>query len=174
MRQGTASKNYPSVTCIIPTIQLSNGVIVGNFSSNHKFEFEDGRVLPARNKETSERLSVSIEEKYTENPMNPSLTDVEMSFSLSKEIEDELKDLCEENIHDVIIIPNMMMDAIKHNLFNAEDGYIIKNDVGILQNQKGKRGRTTKRFDQWCWNTLRVMKAKSRTDRRLRIDQFCI
>ena len=49
-----------------PTVTLSNGLTVANFSSPHEFKFEDGSILDACTTEHSTKLS--LKEKNIETP----------------------------------------------------------------------------------------------------------
>lgn len=140
----------------MPTVKLTNGIIVGNFSSPHTFEFEDGTILPACSKERAEKLKMNFTENHVESPTKM-WKDIKPQIELTNEINEELNfitDWLDNNwelnkVH-VILIPLMMMSALKEETRSKYCPSFINS------------------------LNLRVMKAVSRTDKRLRIDEFCV
>ena len=139
----------------MPTVKLTNGIIVGNFSSPHTFEFADGTILPACSKERAEKLKMNFTENYVESP-SKMWKDIKPQIELTNEINEELNfitdwlDNGELNEVHVILIPLMMMSALKEETRSKYCPSFINS------------------------LNLRVMKAISRTDKRLRIDEFCV
>ena len=148
----------------MPTVKLTNGIIVGNFSSPHTFEFADGTILPACSKERAEKLKMNFTENYVESP-SKMWKDIKPQIELTDEIYKELNfitdrldygkpvvggdPLYEFSVH-VILIPLMMISALKEETRSKYCPSFINS------------------------LNLRVMKAISRTDKRLRIDEFCV
>lgn len=139
----------------MPTVKLTNGIIVGNFSSPHTFEFADGTILPACSKERAEKLKMNFTENHVESP-SKMWKDIKPQIELTNEINEELNfiidwlDNGELNEVHVILIPLMMMSALKEETRSKYCPSFINS------------------------LNLRVMKAVSRTDKRLRIDEFCV
>lgn len=137
----------------MPIITLSNGLRIANFSSPHDFQFEDGTILKACSKERAEFYKVEfIEDSKLQWINNIEIHNIRLSFDLSdhliKEIYNIMDNYEEENKYDIILIAMPMLVAIKENPYlkhiNIED------------------------------SPFRVIKMKSRTEKVLRIDQFCV
>jgi hypothetical protein len=62
----------------MPTVKLSNGLVVGNFSSPHQFDFVDGSVLTSCTADRVATASLKIEETVIKS--NNVWTDVGMKF----------------------------------------------------------------------------------------------
>jgi len=92
---------------------LSNGLKVVNFSSPHPFTFDTGEILPACHKEWVNKMSLDITE--TEEPWNGShsITDVKLHVSIPKYVLGVLERLEANGDIDVVIIPFMLLQALK-------------------------------------------------------------
>jgi len=92
------------------TITLTNGKIVGNFSSPHPFTFTDGSILPAQSNEEAERLKVTFNEFLHDNG------DVELDFTLTPAIMHEMTNWMlmfnAGQVH-VVFCPLPMITALK-------------------------------------------------------------
>jgi len=98
-------------------VTLSNGRKVGNFSSPHPFEFEDGNVLPAVSSEEAERLKVDFIE-YQLNQKG----DIKLEFAIGDAIRDEISKwlrLHVANKVDIVYCPLPMIKAMS-NEFTEE------------------------------------------------------
>jgi len=95
------------------TIRLSNQLIVGNFSSPHKFTFEDGSVLDAVSNYDSERLKVDFIETTWSGSTPFTVT---LKFELSNAVRCEMErweQLHKANKVDVVLCPLVMIQALK-------------------------------------------------------------
>jgi hypothetical protein len=107
-------------------LTLSNGKRVANFSSPHRFLFEDGSVLLPVSIEESKRLSMIVEE----NQLNDR-GDTTIEHSLPDAIEIEMqywKELHKQGKVDVVFCPYPMIRAIWTNVRNnmADDSEVEK------------------------------------------------
>lgn len=66
----------------MPTVTLSNGAVVGNFSSGHSFHFEDGSVLEGCDPERVDGLRMSAKDIEVQSRLHPALIDVRKVFDL--------------------------------------------------------------------------------------------
>ncbi len=101
-------------------ITLSNGKKVGNFSSPHPFEFEDGSILPAVSAEEAERLKVDFIEKPLDDTSGALAGDLELEFMLTNDILSEItkwRELKEKGEVDVVFCPLPMLMAMKEHYF---------------------------------------------------------
>lgn len=97
---------------------LSNGKKVANFSSPHEFKFTDGTVLPAVSNTLAEKLKVTFRETKLGDG------DIELSFSLSKEIHKEIEkwiELYEAKHVNVVFCPLPMITAIKQSTWFGKE-----------------------------------------------------
>lgn len=101
-------------------ITLSNGKKVGNFSSPHPFEFEDGSILPAVTPEEAERLKVDFTESYLQSLYHVVADsmpgDVELSFKLNQAVWVQIHNwwlLWKDKKVDVVFCPLPMITALK-------------------------------------------------------------
>lgn len=136
-------------------VKLSNGLRVANFSSPHDFKFEDGNILKACDDNRSELLKVNFDEtKQTILYINSGVKteNIKLDFSLSNVLADEIQSILDtwenHDLFDIILIPLSMMNAIKNDWRFDE--------LNILD------------------TPFRVIRMKSRLDKVVRIDQFCI
>ena len=93
----------------MPIITLSNGLKVGNFSSPHPFNFEDGSILPACEPERSKAGSLKVEEVETEGIKGT--TDIDINFLLSESVEKMLDEVEELDV-DIVLVPFPVLGAI--------------------------------------------------------------
>lgn len=110
--EGAAAVLQPALRgSAMPTVTLSNGLIVGNFSSPHAFHFTDGTVLPACSAERRVLSQLDVTEKGVSRRRTkiPSIS-VEMTLSEAGRIalHEASKVKC-----DVIIVPRPVLDALK-------------------------------------------------------------
>lgn len=136
-------------------IKLSNGLRVANFSSPHDFKFEDGNILKACTDKRAEYYKVNFDETIQSivyHSCNVKTEHINLDFSLSEKLSSEINHILlnweEEDFFDICIIPFSMMNAIKND-WRFED-------LNILD------------------TPFRVIRMKSRLEKLVRIDQFCI
>lgn len=94
----------------MPKIQLSNGLLIGNFSSPHPFTFVTGEELPACTKERVRRSSLDITE--SESPGIRGTTDITIEPRITPDLrlmiaEAQLSDC------DIILAPLLLVEAMK-------------------------------------------------------------
>ena len=145
----------------MPITTLSNGIRVANFSSPHDFEFEDSSILKACSKERAEKLKIIFNETIETQKINAKGYDVKtktwksgidiknisLDFELSENVLNEMDNIIKLNdLVDIIIIPLPMLTALKKKYPNIS-------------------GKNTK---------YRVIKMKSRTEKLVKIDEWCI
>ena len=155
----------------MPTVKLTNGIIVGNFSSPHTFEFADGTILPACSKERAEKLKMNFTENYVESP-SKMWKDIKPQIELTNEINEELN----------FITDWLDRPATSKELMNTHYTFVYGdyNEVHVilipLMMMSALKEETRSKYCPSFINSLnlRVMKAISRTDKRLRIDEFCV
>lgn len=97
---------------------LSNGKKVANFSSPHEFKFTDGTVLPAVSNELSEKLKVTFRETKLGDG------DIELNFSLSKEIHKDVEkwmELYNSKHVNVVFCPLPMITAMKQSTWFGKE-----------------------------------------------------
>ena len=141
----------------MPITVLSNGIRVANFSSPHDFEFEDSSILKACSKERAEKLKIIFNETIETQKINAKGYDVKTktwksgidikNISLDFEL-NEIDNIIKLNdLVDIIIIPLPMLTALKK----------IYNHPKAIEITK-----------------YRVIKMKSRTEKLVKIDEWCI
>lgn len=140
-----------------PIVTLSNGLRVGNFSSPHSFEFEDGTILPACSNERAEDMKVefiqSIACKSDGRQVSDKYTTLRLSFLIPDKLRNAIMDTLFESKHepdpqyDILIVPLVMLNAMEHD--HAFRDRIIE-------------------------SPFRVIRMVSRTDKRVCIDKFCV
>ena len=101
-----------------PTVTLSNGLTIANFSSPHPFTFITGEVLPACNSEWVNEMSLDITEIETIQSFSQRVppikwTDLELNIKIPDYVKDILNALIDNPNIDVIIVPFMVLDAMK-------------------------------------------------------------
>ena len=132
----------------MPVTTLKNGLIVGNFSSPHEFNFDTGETLTACDPERSERLKVDfIPNISIQNIRGIEIKNNSLTFGLTPELKEEVvKILMSRNNPDIILIPLPMIQAIKKDM----------PDLNISETQ------------------FRGVKMKSRTEKLTLSQEFCI
>jgi hypothetical protein len=103
------------------SVKLSNGLIVGNFSSPHPFTFEDGSVIPAVNDNDSQRLKVNFIETVVENESAVGFDadiykTISLDFELSTAVECEMErwyKLWQDRKVDIVLCCLPMIQALK-------------------------------------------------------------
>ena len=104
-------------------IRLDNGISIVNFSSPHPFHFITGEVLPACDADWVKKMSLDIEETETKLQTEPSRnvknvktwTDIELYISIPEVVENWIEKLTEDVRIDIVIVPFMMLQAMKDN-----------------------------------------------------------
>ena len=132
----------------MPVTTLKNGLVVGNFSSPHDFNFDTGEILKACDPERSERLKVDfISNISIQNIRGIEIKNNSLTFGLTPELKEEVvKILMSRNNPDIILIPLPMIQAIKKDM----------PDLNISETQ------------------FRGVKMKSRTEKLTLSQEFCI
>tara|TARA_R110002096_G_scaffold55992_5_gene143461 strand:+ start:782 stop:1261 length:480 start_codon:yes stop_codon:yes gene_type:complete len=137
----------------MPVTTLKNGLIVGNFSSPHDFNFDTGETLKSCDPERSERLKVDfIPNISKQNIRGIEIKNNSLSFGLSPELKKEVYHILalsianDPIIPDIILIPLPMIQA-------------IKKDISELDISK---------------TPFRGIKMKSRTEKLTLSQEFCI
>jgi|TARA_R110001599_G_scaffold212529_1_gene410214 hypothetical protein len=132
----------------MPVTTLKNGLVVGNFSSPHDFNFDTGEILKACDPERSERLKVDfIPNISIQNIRGIEIKNNSLTFGLTPELKEEVvKILMSRNNPDIILIPLPMIQAIKKDM----------PDLNISETQ------------------FRGVKMKSRTEKLTLSQEFCI
>lgn len=97
----------------VPTVTLSNGLRVANFSSPHAFSFVDGYTLEACESDRVKALSLEKEEQEWPFPGLSGVTAVTPRFKLSHSVLAELRRLQDDDNVDVVIVPFPMLQALK-------------------------------------------------------------
>ena len=95
-----------------PTVILSSGLCVANFSSPHQFEFTDGRILEACDPRRTEILSLEIKEEEYSSPCGR-YVNISINPQLSLEVIDGLLTLEDIFSVDLFIVPFMLQEVIK-------------------------------------------------------------
>ena len=105
-------------------VRLSNGLLVGNFSSPHDFTFDDGTVLPRVSDYDSMRLKVNFNETIIDDKIvrqgNESnyISTIQLDFTLSQEVDWEIETwmkIYEHKDVDVVLCPLPMIQAMQQN-----------------------------------------------------------
>ena len=94
----------------VPTATLSNGVVVGNFSSPHAFTFTDGTVLQACAEDRARWYMLSARE--IERPGIKGTTDIELTFEMTDDIAREIAMVCARRDIDIVVVPLPVMKAM--------------------------------------------------------------
>ena len=133
-------------------ITLTNGVRVANFSSPHAFTFIDGTVLPAVDKELSQKLSLAVKEVVVKNPQRfweDKFDNIIIDFFLDSNciavINEWNKAYLNEDV-DVVLVPLPLMTAL-HKVW--DDNQILN-------------------------SPFRTIRVANRQTKEIHIDKFCI
>ena len=95
-----------------PVITLDNGLSIANWSSPHPFTFTTGEVLPACDPDRVKSMSLDIKETVFPAPIGL-YSDIEIDTSIPTVVRDDLRKLQHNESIDIILIPFMVLDAIK-------------------------------------------------------------
>jgi len=96
------------------TITLSNGLTIANFSSPHPFNFITGEVLPACDDDWAKEMMLDINEtEYHVNEDGLVWTDVSLKIDVPKNVREELYKLMHNDDIDIILVPHMVLQAMK-------------------------------------------------------------
>jgi len=108
---------------VCPVITLDNGLTIANFSSPHPFKFTTGEVLPACDDKWVKKMSLGIEEKVVKSAYGLSLgrrkdnpvqiSDIRISTYMIQTLVDAIDKLNEDDNIDIVLIPLMLMKALK-------------------------------------------------------------
>lgn len=109
----------------MPTVRLSNGLIVGNFSSGHPFTFTDGRVLLACETDRVELGSAQLTEMITVTRFHTGsgyvdVQDLKLQPTLRPECVGMLRATERTGAH-IVIVPLMLKQAIDASTFRTID-----------------------------------------------------
>ena len=113
------------------SVKLSNGLIVGNFSSPHPFTFEDGSVIPAVNDIDSQRLKVDFIETVVENKSAVGFDadiykTISLDFELSNAVECEMErwyKLWQNRKVDIVLCCLPMIQGLLDNPENIDNPF---------------------------------------------------
>lgn len=106
-------------TPVLITATLTNGKVVGNFSSPHAFTFEDDTVLEAVPADEALILSVNVVEKELPGGKG----DILLDFALNAYVLDRMNmwsTAYKKGLVDVVLCPLMMITAMKQ-LYDTND-----------------------------------------------------
>lgn len=139
----------------LPTVTLSNGLTVANYSSPHPFTFTDGTILPACSNERATLTMLETNEicsTYTLNGVE--ISDVRIDWRLTEYLKVECNDIIwamRLNIlkWDIILVPLPFMTAWKHHYEHAYH-YTVPNPP------------------------FRVIRVADRITKEIHIDKFCV
>ena len=97
-----------------PTITLSNGLTIANFSSPHPFTFTTGEVLSACEDAWAKEMMLDIDEtEYHVNEDGLVWTDVSLKIDVPSNVRIELYELMHSDDIDIILVPHMVLQAMK-------------------------------------------------------------
>ena len=96
---------------IFPTVTLSTGLRVANFSSPHSFRFTDGSVLPSCSFDHSDRGKLDTEE--VDAPGLAGTTDVTVRWKLSDGIRELMAEAEATEGVDIFLVPLPFLTALK-------------------------------------------------------------
>ncbi len=132
----------------MPTKTLSNGIIVGNLTSGHSFEFEDGSILDACQLDRVDAGSIKIQEYVSSMKLNRAnsivrFDTIEMTPTLTDSCRELLDDALvsyQQGLVHVVIVPLMLLQAIKaHNGNQWRDFcYVIRKNGRDVDGQRAK------------------------------------
>jgi hypothetical protein len=95
----------------IPTVKLSNGVVVGNFSLPHSLTFTDGSILPACSEARADALILTPEEREFQGIKGT--RDVYATFKMTEEVRAEMhRQEANRNV-DILIVSLLVMETLE-------------------------------------------------------------
>jgi len=110
-------RTFPSKINNCPVMKLNNGIRIANWSSPHPFTFTTGEVLPACDPDRVKAMSLDIKETVFPGPINiftnGLYTDIKINTSIPTIVRDDLEVLQDCKSLDIILIPFMVLDAMK-------------------------------------------------------------
>ena len=110
-----------------PTVTLSNGLTVANFSSPHPFTFTTGEVLPACEDAWAKEMMLDIDEtEYHVNEDGLVWTDVSLKIDVPKNVRTELYKLMHKNAVDIVLVPHMVLQAMKDHPMITDKCRVIR------------------------------------------------
>lgn len=95
----------------MPTVVLSSGLCVANFSSPHPFNFVDGTILEACSSERAKGLMLESHEQQV--PGIKGTTDIQLTWGLSASVSQALAAAEADESVDVVLVPFPVMTALK-------------------------------------------------------------
>ena len=148
-----------SVLPILPSIILSNGLVVANYSSPHAFEFTDGSVLQACSDERATLTKLTaVESKHSWTiagvKQRVEITDIVINWKLTWFLKEEIikiHNAIEELMGlpwDIILVPLPLMIAMKNELPGMK--------------------MTTNMYP------FRIIRVADRITKKIHIDKFCV
>lgn len=108
----------------MPTVRLTNGLVVGNFSSPHEFQFEDGSILPACSKERAEALSVEFKETVHDSG-DIRYQNISLGFDLRDDVLAAFTNDCEGEV-DIVLCALPMIKALQEKGLSIIKGRTIR------------------------------------------------
>lgn len=96
----------------MPRTTLSNGLVVGNFSSPHPFNFEDGSVVEKCGEERVREGMLKAEEVVSEGVKGTQ--DIELTFCLTEAVLHYLEK-AQKSEADIVLVPLPLMVTVKNN-----------------------------------------------------------
>lgn len=96
-----------------PSLQLTNGVRVVNFSSPHEFNFASGEILAACDPDRARDLAMTRTEEARPWPGLLGISAIVPRFQLSTAVVEELEKLQQDAAVDVILVPFPLLEAIR-------------------------------------------------------------
>lgn len=129
---------------MIQVLKLTNGKKVGNFSSAHTYEFEDGCILPAHTKEYATRYKIEFIENELEHG------DIELSFKLTpyvKVLMERWMDMKTEGMVDVVYCPLPMIQGIRE-LYGKR--WLLKSPFRAIRRANDDRTRNIISISKQC------------------------
>lgn len=119
---------------LAPRATLTNGVRVVNFSSPHSFEFEDGTTLRACGPERVLDLPLRRDETIISN--HGPWSTIRVGFLPTETVWDELLLLAQDDTVDIILVPRVMLDALRaagHQIGKCRTGLLKERDLGAFR-----------------------------------------
>ncbi|MAH43347.1 hypothetical protein CL614_06575 [archaeon] len=105
-------------------LHLQNGIAIVNFSSPHSFKFITGEELGACDVDWTKKMALNIKETETvtlSNEYSPerTWTDVQLDISIPKNVKKVLDELTNDRYVDIVLVPFMMLEAMKSEGLNT-------------------------------------------------------
>jgi hypothetical protein len=101
-----------------PTAETTKGVVIANFSSPHLFLFDDGtKLAPCGEALVFDGALEAVEET---SPGPKGVTDICIDFHMTDKIRELLDWLHHDCVVDIVLVPRVLMDAIKRNSWSLK------------------------------------------------------